>query len=127
MSKAKIIYMLQSSSSFPCWLTGKHKEIAQELLKINFCYCGLEDNFCKANIEWKCEGWGLGTAPGYICIDAVYDGLLFSRCLETELEGWSDSEEEYFDSVLKQVKRVIRTTGKKYKTSVNYFQLSIFN
>jgi hypothetical protein len=115
-----------SSLSFPCWLTGKNKLIAEALLKINFCYCGLADDFCEPDFTWNCEGWTLGTSAGLLYIDAIYDGAVFFRCLEVE-HSFKNNDRQYFDCVLKQVKRVIRTTGKKYKTSVNYFQLSIFN
>ncbi|HLO85509.1 MAG TPA: hypothetical protein VK203_10975 [Nostocaceae cyanobacterium] len=112
------------TASFPCWLTGKNKAIAEALLRINFCYCGLEDDFCESDVTWKCEGWKLGTSAGLVHLDAVYDGALFSRCLETE-DGFEPDEKKYFDDVLKQVKKTIRNTAKDYTQSKNHTQLKL--
>jgi hypothetical protein len=115
-------------SDFPCWLSSRDAAIALALIeKAQFIYVGSVDEFGTYNNEqgtgYKLAsvlGWRLGSAYGEVVIEAVKNGAVFGKCLET-LENID------FDAEVRLAKRVIREAAQLWEEShVVGFQLSLW-
>ena len=103
---------------FPCWLSTRDAAIAKALIeKAQFIYVGSVDEFGTYNNEqgtgYKLAsvlGWRLGSAYGEVVIEAVKNGAVFGKCLET-LENID------FEAEVRLAKRVIREAAQSWEQS----------
>ena len=105
-------------SDFPCWLSPKDKFVAEALIsQAGFIYCGREEDFIRYDEDLgtgyhlaKCCGWQLASAYGEVALEAVKDGAVFGKCLET----LPDID---FEKEVRAAKGVIRLAGKQWEQS----------
>jgi hypothetical protein len=112
---------------FPCWLSTRDAAIAKRcceaqigfalIEKADYAYVGSVDQFGTYDNEtatgYKLAtvlGWRLGSAYGEVAIEAVKNGAVFGKCLET-LENID------FEAEVRLAKRVIREAAQLWEQS----------
>ena len=112
---------------FPCWLQPKDRAIALALIeKAEFIYIGRLEDFIFYDEEWgtgykllALRGWRLASANGEVALEAICDGAVFGKCLETIPN--MDFEQE-----VQTVKQTIKAAYAEYYQQSEFTQLSLF-
>jgi hypothetical protein len=109
--------MTLTKTDYPCWLPQHRLNQAKALQELGFTYCGDMNDFSLGYKLATVDGWEFWSAEGEVAIDAVYDGALYSLCLE--IDDNQDCEVEF-----KKAKEAIRRSKKQEDLSCK--QMSLF-
>lgn len=122
------IALAVKTKAIPCWLSPKNKAIALTLINdAEFVYLGSVEDFLIYAEELgagyklgKTHGWQVTSAYGRLALEAICDGAIFGKSLET-LPNID------FESELKITRRVISQASQAWSKSQSIgTQLTLF-